>query len=96
MIDLFALPDWIDQSLCSKVGNPEDWFPTDGDNYHEDTAWQQAIAVCNRCPVRTQCLQLALDTEIGEDGTPLPRQGRFGIYGGTFPADRAKLATGTA
>jgi hypothetical protein len=91
--ELFSLPAWIDDSLCSKVGSPEDWFP------HAQApaeAYAEPIAVCNRCPVRLQCLQWALDLELREDGDPLGYRSRFGIFGGLRPAERHRLARGAS
>jgi hypothetical protein len=84
--ELFSLPAWIDDSLCSKVGSPEDWFPPP---QATDEAYAEPIAVCNRCPVR-------LDLELREDGDPLGHRSRFGIYGGLRPAERHRLARGAS
>ena len=46
-----------------------------------------ALLVCGRCPVRNQCLEFALASEIGE-----PNDHRWGIYGGLTPKQRADLA----
>ena len=44
-----------------------------------------AIAVCAACPVRGECLELALrNWAIGQ----------FGVWGGTVPAEREKLRAG--
>ena len=44
-----------------------------------------AIAVCAGCPVRGECLELALrNWAIGQ----------FGVWGGTVPAEREKLRAG--
>lgn len=43
-----------------------------------------AKAVCRTCPLRQECLDLAMATERG--------QARWGIYGGLNGAERAKLA----
>ena len=50
------------------------FFPTQG----EDS--QQAIAVCNLCPVRAACLRYALDN--GE---------QWGVWGGTSERQRRRL-----
>jgi WhiB family redox-sensing transcriptional regulator len=59
--------------------DPEDWFPVSveiGKARHEAAA---AIAVCTTCPVRAQCLTLALrHWDIGQHG----------VWGGMVPAER--------
>jgi hypothetical protein len=91
--ELFSLPAWIDDSLCSKVGSPEDWFPSE---QAPRAAYEEPIAVCNRCDVRLKCLQWALEMELREDGDPLGRRARFGIYGGLTPGQRHRLAKGAS
>jgi len=62
--------------------DPEDWFPVSveiGKARHEAAA---AIAVCTTCPVRAQCLTLALrHWDIGQHG----------VWGGMVPAERMAL-----
>ncbi len=91
-LDLFNLPEWIGDSLCSKVGRAEDWFPAPGASPAE---LAETVAVCNACPVRLKCLQWALDLERREDDMPLGKWSRHGIYGGLTPNQRHKLAGGT-
>lgn len=64
-----ALHDWEHDAACATRDdiNPDWWFPDKGDS----TSHHRAIAICNQCPVKTQCLNYALDA--GE---------RFGIWGG--------------
>jgi WhiB family transcriptional regulator, redox-sensing transcriptional regulator len=91
--EVFSLPAWIDGALCAKVGNAEDWFPPNGGPAE---AHAEPIAVCNRCPVRLQCLQWAMDLELREDGDPLGHHSRHGIYGGLTPGQRHRLAKGAS
>lgn len=46
-----------------------------------------ALKVCRRCPVIEDCLEFALYVEA--DATS---QMRFGIWGGTWPAERKRIA----
>lgn len=57
--------DWYDQAACKGV-DLDVFFPSD------DTGrdYEQARSYCNRCPVRMQCIEYALDT------------GSEGIWGG--------------
>ena len=68
---------------CADSGlDPDEWFPVSiepATARHEAAA---AIAICNMCLVRAQCLQLSLRHW---------RIGQHGIWGGLVPADRARL-----
>lgn len=61
---------WTEQALCAQV-DPELFFPDKGGSS------RPAIAICGRCEVREQCLQLALDN--GEE---------YGLWGGLSPKHR--------
>jgi hypothetical protein len=54
-------------------------------------AWNAANAharqFCDACPVRLACLRWALDVE----GDGISVRGRYGIYGGLTPDERAQL-----
>ena len=64
---------WADHGSC--VGrDPDIFFPERG----ADTG--QARAHCRACPVRSECLDYALET----------RQ-KFGVWGGLTPAQRRRL-----
>jgi len=52
--------------------DPDLWFPEKGQSSTE------AIAICEGCPVRSECL------EAGKDEA-------FGVWGGTTPADRRRM-----
>ena len=65
--------DWRANSACRDV-DPELFFPV---GEAEDGP---AKAVCDRCPVRRQCLNRAI--EAGE---------AFGVWGGTNPRERKKI-----
>lgn len=70
---LEPLGGWAQRALCREV-DPDAWFPEGGSNGVE------AKAICQRCDVRTQCLEYALRN--GE---------REGIWGGLGPNQRAQL-----
>lgn len=71
----FTLDDqpWADRALCAQT-DPEAFFPEKGHSTRE------AKATCAACPVRTQCLEYALD-----------HSERFGIWGGLSEKERRKL-----
>lgn len=67
--------DWIQQAACRDI-DPELWFPRRGDS-HTAT---QAKAVCNTCPVQTDCLDYAIRWRI-----------QHGIWGGQSERGRRLL-----
>jgi WhiB family redox-sensing transcriptional regulator len=60
-------------ALCAQ-SDPESWHPEKGANNH------YAKKICNRCPVKTDCLNWALAT-----GQP------DGIWGATTPRERQTM-----
>lgn len=67
------IPQWHDFAACASA-DPEEWFPERG----EPAALAKRI--CNRCPVREECLEYAL--AAGE---------KYGIWGGTTERERRRL-----
>lgn len=70
--------DWHADALCRQV-DPDLWFPEVGGSTRE------AKKVCERCPVRSECLQQALANHE-----------RFGVWGGVSERDRRQLERGRA
>jgi WhiB family redox-sensing transcriptional regulator len=68
---------WINRAACLNR-NPAWW---DHDTGPTSPQGDKAIAICNRCPVRTECLTDAM--ELGTE---------HGIWGGLTPLDRKQLA----
>lgn len=65
---------WMEQARCAGV-DKLDWFE------EEDTLLiKLAISICNDCPVRAECLQMAEDESI-----------YFGVWGGLTPDQRSTL-----
>lgn len=75
-------PDWRDEMACREE-DPELFFPK---GYEGPWALviAQAKAVCNRCPVREQCLQFALDEGIKD-----------GIFGALTAEERVSFRRST-
>ena len=71
-------PNWRTRAAC-QGRNPETFFPHPSDRDGED----EAVAVCRRCPVETDCLDEAMDAE-----TYRPTSDRHGIWGGKTPQQR--------
>lgn len=67
------VPEWMSEGICAQI-DAEEWFPEKGGSS------RAAQAVCATCPVRTQCLQYAVDNSE-----------RFGIWGGLTEGQRRKL-----
>lgn len=71
---------WVENALCAQIGG-DLWFAEKGD-------WAttiQAKLICQRCPVREQCLRWAL--ENGEN---------HGVWGGMTPEQRKRFRGGLA
>lgn len=67
-------PDWHADALCKESFPGATWFPERGD----DT--RAAVAICNRCLVRAECLAVAVaDRDL------------VGIWGGTSKRERDRL-----
>jgi WhiB family transcriptional regulator, redox-sensing transcriptional regulator len=65
--------DWQESALCAQT-DPEAFFPDRGGSA------RVAKAVCQQCPVRSECL-----------GYALAHDERFGIWGGLSERERRKL-----
>jgi WhiB family redox-sensing transcriptional regulator len=65
--------DWQERALCAEV---------DGDLFFPEKGGSTAVSkrVCAACPVRSECLDYALQNEE-----------RFGIWGGLSERERRKL-----
>lgn len=73
-----TLPDWHRQAACLNA-DPGMFFPGKG----ESTG--PAKALCARCPVAAECLAVALAMEDCEPD-------RVGVWGGTSPNERRRIA----
>lgn len=72
---LQSLPSFYKEAECNKFGF-DTFFPGHG----QSALAQKAIRICERCDVRFECLEFALEKKI-EDG----------IWGGTTPTQRKKF-----
>jgi WhiB family redox-sensing transcriptional regulator len=70
--------DWRDQALC-RATDPELFFPV-GTTGKALVAIDKAKSVCGECPVKTACLEFALDTN--QDA---------GIWGGLSEEERRDI-----
>ena len=60
--------------------DPDDWFPVARDVAMARDQAAHAIAVCARCPVRPDCLELSLRHAFGV--------GAYGVWGGLVEEER--------
>jgi len=90
--------DWRLSASCrGMVGRDDDvFFAPDSEVRRSGRIWvgrapgvavAAALAYCRVCPVRAPCLDLALTAELAQ-----PYLRRYGIFGGTTPAQRDRLA----
>lgn len=70
---MFAKEGWQQDALCAQT-DAENFFPEKGGSV------ATAKATCDLCPVRSECLEYALDHDE-----------RFGIWGGLSERERRKL-----
>lgn len=70
-----VIPEWMTRASCAEI--PADlWYPEKGANQYVSNV----KAVCGRCPVKRQCLDLALANGENE-----------GIWGGLTVKERRQL-----
>lgn len=68
--------EWVDYAAC--VGSPARFFPLPSDV--GSTSWMvPALRLCQRCPVRSECLQHAVE------------HNEQGIWGGTYHTERRQM-----
>lgn len=86
MTDRGLWPFVLARAACSTSGlNPDVWYPVSVTVAAARREAASAIAVCDACPVRGECLELALSNWV---------IGQFGVWGGTVPTERGQLRTG--
>lgn len=74
--DRTAERPWLTQAACANT--PTTLFYPERGEHHS-----AAIAVCNTCPVKNECLQWALDNNE-----------TFGVWGGTTASERRRIQRG--
>lgn len=69
------VPEWQDKAAC--IGyDPDLWFP----EWPKPNEYRQARRICSGCPVRSECLQFALESD-----------NRYGMFGGLTPGERESI-----
>lgn len=69
---------WRERAACADT-DPGDWFPREDDREAVD----RLRAICEACPVQTECLDDALAYPKTSD--------QIGVRAGTTPSERARL-----
>jgi hypothetical protein len=82
--------DLSDRQLSVRVTSPlarcadaDDWFPVATRWSRARTEAARALALCMKCPVRGDCLELSMRQWDGA--------GRYGVWGGLLEAERAVI-----
>ena len=80
-----ATAEWMSDGLCNYEGDPDDWYAGQTDHGEATRAEgmqraDNAKAICGRCVVKHQCLQVALNTREP-----------WGIWGGLTAGERARF-----
>lgn len=75
-LTILAFEEWMKKSVCTDI-DPELFYPTMGDS----TTSRAAKRICQDCPVRDECLALAVKNRE-----------MFGIWGGMSYPERRKFA----
>lgn len=73
--------DWLDDALC-KGKHPDIWFPPHKEDrdYPESYYHDVAKMVCERCPVKDNCLELGREEEHGVWGGWTGKERRSGDF----------------
>jgi WhiB family redox-sensing transcriptional regulator len=71
-------PDWIDRAAC-RSADPELFHPVATTGRRYECQVEDAKGICLLCPVRTRCLQTAIQVHA------------TGIWGGTTDDERVRL-----
>lgn len=72
----------MDRAACTEIGHGP-FYPDGGSSSDITAQYRKAIEICHRCPVTQQCLEYAIEIDD-----------RYGVYGGTTPAQRARMRKG--
>lgn len=74
---------WYDRAACKGMDG-KIFFPDITAGMSHNGVFDEAIKVCGLCPVRRECLQLAMEAEVNDIR-------RYGVFGGKTPRQRDAL-----
>lgn len=84
----YVPPDWTLDAECTRPGtDPELFYPRKGGSQLD----RKALSICAACPVREECLDAALEFEVGDIGADDVRPEVFGVRGGMVSKERRRL-----
>lgn len=78
------IPD-LPGAACKDHPDPDLFFPGPGQGGRQKR--DKAIAICEGCPVREACLEVALEWDRNHE----PIDWTYGVWGGTTRDDRKKM-----
>jgi WhiB family transcriptional regulator, redox-sensing transcriptional regulator len=85
---LHVSSEWMRKGKCRDF-EPDIFHPSAGGR----NTYEPAKRICGSCPVVNECLAFALANMSDEGDDPATRAiGRFGVWGGTDPAQRQTIA----
>lgn len=70
----FQSPEWMDRAECREAPDPDAFFPEEG------PVSTEALEMCLRCPVRSECLEYAHD-----------HLEQYGLWGGIGARRRQRI-----
>jgi hypothetical protein len=79
---------------CANGADPEMFHPEGLGNAVTTRMRTAVLTYCNVCPVRDKCLRYALDNWFEAEHQGEYGVGKFGVWGGTLPGERASLMRG--
>ena len=71
---------WTREALCARSGTPDLWFPRPNTSQGAMRDTEKAKTICGQCPVRSACLQWAMDARESH-----------GVWGGLTEQERERL-----
>jgi WhiB family redox-sensing transcriptional regulator len=78
--------DWQPEAACAEIGPGAFLLDDEADTATAIAMYNQVRPVCDRCPVKTDCLEFALAVEGGAGSSF-----RSGMYGGRTPKERYRI-----
>lgn len=78
--------EWWDNAPCKGIDNSV-FFPESKKGHSSRHIYDDALAVCEACQYRTDCLEFAMEAEVNDIR-------RYGVYGGMTPRQREEYFAG--
>lgn len=78
--------EWWDNAPCKGMDNSV-FFPESKKGHSSRHIYDDALAVCEACQYRADCLEFAMEAEVNDIR-------RYGVYGGMTPRQREEYFAG--